>query len=140
VANSAGQGATLSVTINGTNTHWQQGVTQLNFPNVVLNGIPQFTVVSPTQITANITVNTGAPAGEESITATTGGEVATGINVFTVIQTQPELLGGCLRPARFRAGPGTLLSPASSRALTPLPDARPTALRPTLARASLSIR
>jgi hypothetical protein len=92
VGNSAGQGATLSVTINGTNTHWQQGVTQLNFPNVVFNGIPQYTVVSPTQITANITVTTGAPAGEESITATTGGEVATGVNVFTVIQTQPELL------------------------------------------------
>ena len=90
VANNAGQGATLTVTINGTNTNWQQGVTVLTFPNVVINGTP--TVVSPTQITANITVNDSAPAGEESVTATTGGEVATGVNVFTVIQTQPELL------------------------------------------------
>jgi hypothetical protein len=92
VTNNAGQGATLPVTINGTNTNWQQGVTTLNFPNVVFNGTPSFTVVTPTQITANITVNTSAPAGEESVTATTGGEVATGINVFTVNQTQPELL------------------------------------------------
>ena len=80
----------LKVTINGTNTHWQQGVTTLTFPNVVINGTP--TVVSPTQITANITVNTSAPAGEESVTATTLGEVATGVNVFDMIQTQPELL------------------------------------------------
>jgi hypothetical protein len=89
-ANSAGQGATLDVTINGTNTHWQQGVTTLTFPNVLINGTP--VVVSPTQITANITVNNSAPAGEESVTTTTLGEVASGINVFDVIQTQPELL------------------------------------------------
>ncbi|MGB7984257.1 MAG: Ig-like domain-containing protein [Terracidiphilus sp.] len=91
VANSAGQGATLNVTINGINTHWQQGVSVLNFPNVVING--NYTVVTPTQITANITVNDSAPAGEESVTVTTLGEVATGVNVFDVIQTQPELLG-----------------------------------------------
>ena len=90
VANTAGQGATLSVTINGTNTHWQQGVTQLTFPNVLINGTP--TVNSPTSITVNITVNDSAPAGEESITATTLGEVATGVNIFTITQTQPELL------------------------------------------------
>ena len=89
-ANSAGQGATLSVTINGINTNWLQGVTALTFQNVVINGTP--VVNSPTSITANITINDSAPAGEENVTATTGGEVATGINVFTVIQTQPELL------------------------------------------------
>ena len=90
VASSAGQGANLTVTINGTNTHWVQGVTQLTFPNVVINGMP--TVVSPTQITANITVNLSAPAGQETVIATTLGEIATGVNVFDVIQTQPELL------------------------------------------------
>jgi hypothetical protein len=88
--NSLGQGNTATVTINGTNTHWQQGVTTLTFPNVVINGTP--TVVTPSQITANITVNLTAPAGEESVSATTLGEVATGVNVFDVIQTQPELL------------------------------------------------
>jgi hypothetical protein len=90
VVNTAGQATTLSVTINGTNTHWQQGVTTLTFPNVLINGTP--TVNSPTSITVNITVNTSAPAGEENVTATTGGEVATGVNVFTITQTQPELL------------------------------------------------
>jgi hypothetical protein len=88
--NTAGQGQEVVVTINGTNTNWQQGVTTLTFPNVLFNGTP--TVNSPVSITADITVNDSAPAGEESVTATTGGEVATGINVFTVTQTQPELL------------------------------------------------
>ena len=57
---------------------------------MLINGTP--TVNSPTSITVNITVNDSAPAGEESITATTLGEVATGVNIFTITQTQPELL------------------------------------------------
>ncbi len=85
-----GQNATLNVTITGINTNWQQGVTKLNFPNVLVN---TWSVTSPTTITANITVSITAPAGQVSVTTTTLGEVATGINVFNVIQTQPELLG-----------------------------------------------
>jgi hypothetical protein len=85
----AGQGATLDVTIAGTNTNWVQGVTQLNFPNTLVNS---FTVNSPTSISANITVSDYAQAGEVTVTATTLGEVATGVNVFVVYQTQPELL------------------------------------------------
>lgn len=94
-ANNAGQGATLSVTINGTNTNWQQGVTTLAFPYAVINSL---TVNSPTSMTANITIQTTAPAGEVSLTATTLGEVATGINVFTINQTQPELLAAVVTP------------------------------------------
>ena len=84
-----GQNQTLTVTITGINTNWVEGVTQLSFPNVLVNS---WSVTSPTTITANITVNINAPAGELSVTATTQGEVATGINVFNVIQTQPEVL------------------------------------------------
>jgi hypothetical protein len=88
---SGGQGVNLpTVTITGVNTHWQQGVTALSFPNVLVSS---FTVTSPTTIVANITVNTTAGAGFiPTITATTGGEVAAISNGFTVIQTQAELL------------------------------------------------
>jgi len=78
-----------TVQINGINTHWVQGTTTLTFPDVLINS---FVVNSPTSITANITVNATAPAGQYSVTATTGGEIATGVNVFTVSQSQPELL------------------------------------------------
>ncbi|WP_263376654.1 Ig-like domain-containing protein [Granulicella aggregans] len=87
---SGGQGANLTaVQIMGTNTNWQQGVTSLSFPEVLVNS---FTVSSPTLITANITVNQSATPGQVSVTATTGGEVATETNAFTVIQTDAELL------------------------------------------------
>ena len=87
---SGGQGVNLpAVQINGTNTNWIQGTTQLSFPGIIINS---FTVNSPKSITANITVSDSAPAGEVSVTATTLGEIATGINVFTIGQTQPELL------------------------------------------------
>ncbi len=90
IPSSGGQGVNLpAVQINGTNTSWIQGTTQLSFPGIIINS---FTVNSPNSITANITVSDSAPAGEVSVTATTLGEIATGINVFTVGQTQPELL------------------------------------------------
>ena len=86
----ANQGANLpAVQINGINTHWVAGTTQLTFPYVLLNS---FTVNSPTSITANVIVSPYAPAGELSVTATTLGEIANGSNVFTVQQSQPELL------------------------------------------------
>ncbi len=88
--NTGGQGVNLpAVQITGINTHWQQGVTTLTFPGVLINS---FTVNSATSITANITVDTNVTPGQVSVSATTLGEVATGINVFTITQTQPELV------------------------------------------------
>jgi hypothetical protein len=88
--NTGGQGVNLpAVQISGINTHWQQGVTTLAFPGVLVNS---FTVNSATSITANITVDTNVNPGQASVTASTVGEVATGINVFTITQTQPELV------------------------------------------------
>ena len=84
-----GQGVTFSnVVINGINTHWQDGVTTLNFPGVLVNS---FTVTSATSITANITVGLTTIPGQVNVTATTLGEVATEINAFTITQTQAEL-------------------------------------------------
>ncbi|HVU45322.1 MAG TPA: Ig-like domain-containing protein [Terracidiphilus sp.] len=88
--NTGGQGVNLpAVNVTGINTHWQQGITTLAFPGVLVNS---FTVNSATSITANITVNTNANPGQVSVTVTTLGEVATGTNVFTITQTQPQLV------------------------------------------------
>jgi hypothetical protein len=85
----AGQGANLNVAITGINTHWVQGVTQLTFPQVLVNS---FTVTSPTTATANITVSTYATPGLVNVTLTTLGEVASKSNAFEITQTQPEML------------------------------------------------
>ena len=85
----AGQGATLNVAFTGINTNWVQGVTQLTFPQVLVNS---FTVTSPTTATANITVSQYATPGLVNVTFTTMGEVATKTNAFEITQTQPEML------------------------------------------------
>ncbi len=85
----AGQGATLNVAFTGINTNWIQGVTQLTFPEVLVNS---FTVTSPTTATANITVSQYATPGLVNITFTTMGEVASKSNAFEITQTQPEML------------------------------------------------
>ena len=85
-----GQGVNIpALQIMGTNTNWAQGVTTLTFPGVLINS---FVVNSPTLITANVTVSAYAPAGQVSVTTATGGEVAIGVNLFTITQTQPQLL------------------------------------------------
>ena len=85
-----GQGVQLAaVAINGINTHWQQGVTTLTVPGVLINS---FVVNSPTLITANITVNLNVPPGQMTVTTTTAGEVATEVNAFTITQTQAALV------------------------------------------------
>ncbi|HEX3985959.1 MAG TPA: Ig-like domain-containing protein [Acidobacteriaceae bacterium] len=85
----AGQASTLTITITGINTHWQQGSTQLTFPGVQIN---TFTVTSPTTATANITVSQYATPGLVNVTMTTLGEVAGKSNAFEITQTQPEMI------------------------------------------------
>ncbi len=89
VPSTAGQNSTLTVTIAGINTHWQQGTTQLTFPGVQIN---TFTIDSPTTATANITVSQYATPGLVNITMTTLGEVAAKSNAFEITQTQPEMI------------------------------------------------
>ena len=54
--------------------------------------------------------------GQVSVTATTLGEVATGVNVFTITQTQPELL--FVDPASRAAGPDAEQSPSPASTRT----------------------
>lgn len=75
--------------IQGINTHWQQGVTTLNFPGALVNSL---TITSPTTATADVTISTYATVGLVNITMTTLGEVATESNAFSITQTQPQIL------------------------------------------------
>ena len=82
---SAARGATLYVTINGTNTSFEDGVTEASFCNgsngILINSI---TVTSATVATANITIPADATVGACDVTVTTGAEIVTCTGAFTI--------------------------------------------------------
>ncbi len=78
------QGGSGPIAIQGQNTHFQQGVTTLNFgPGITVSNI---NVACPTCLTATLAVDAAAAPGPRTVTATTGGEVASLANGFTVVQ------------------------------------------------------
>jgi hypothetical protein len=80
---SGNQGATsLSVAVVGSDTNFVNATTVCDFgSNITINSC---TVSSATALTANITISSSAALGARSATFTTGGEVATKSNGFTV--------------------------------------------------------
>ena len=76
------RGDTLNVVITGSNTNFVNGVSAANFgSNITVNST---TVTDSTHLTANISINTSAATGARNVTVVTGGETATGTNLFTV--------------------------------------------------------
>ena len=68
--------------VTGTNTNFSQGVTTASFgANIGINSV---TVSSLTSATVNITISGSATLGAQNVVLTTGGEVATLVNGFTV--------------------------------------------------------
>jgi hypothetical protein len=80
-----GQGPFV-VTVIGANTHFQQGATQLSLGNGI--NVGSITVSSPTQLQASIVVTAGAAPGLRTPTVTTGGEVVSLANGFTVTPSE----------------------------------------------------
>jgi hypothetical protein len=78
------QGQTLTaVIINGVNTHFVQGTSVANFgAGITVNTL---TVNSAFKATANITIAANATLGGHTVTMTTGSEVASLTNAFTVV-------------------------------------------------------
>jgi RHS repeat-associated protein len=76
------------VSITGQFTQWAQGTTQVSFGSgITVNSI---TVASVTSLTANVNISTNANPGSYTVTATTGSEVASLSNGFTVT-TSPNV-------------------------------------------------
>lgn len=81
------QGQTLNVAIAGTNTNFTSGVTVPNFgQGVVVN---TFTVTNTFSATANVTVAATATVQLNTVTLTTLGETASGVNAFEIVQAEP---------------------------------------------------
>ncbi|BDC49849.1 hypothetical protein F183_A21650 [Bryobacterales bacterium F-183] len=101
------QGGSETVTVNGTNTNFQQGVTTVNFGSGITVGT--VLVQSPVALTAQIAVAPNAAPGLRSVRATTLGEAASGNNLFTV---------GAGTPILTQASPATLPQGAGPTVVT----------------------
>ena len=88
--NTGQQGQTgESIALTGQFTHWVQGTTVASFgAGITINSL---TVNTATSATANITVQNGASLGARTVSMTTGAEVVTLTNGFTVTAGTPVL-------------------------------------------------
>jgi len=86
---SADQGATLDITVTGTNTNFSSGITAASFGSgITANSV---SVTDSTHAVVNITTAAFATPGQRDVTLTTQGEIATGSGIFTVIQSTPVM-------------------------------------------------
>jgi hypothetical protein len=88
VPNSGQQGQqNLSVNITGQLTHFTQGSTQVSFGAGITVGT--ITVTDATHLIAQITIDPAAAVGARTVTVTTGTEVVSLSNGFTVTAAAP---------------------------------------------------
>ncbi|HLK66747.1 MAG TPA: malectin domain-containing carbohydrate-binding protein [Bryobacteraceae bacterium] len=84
------QGQVLTeVTITGQFTHFGPGST-VTFANPGITA-SNIAMTDATHLTATLTIASGAAIGLSNVTVATGGEVATGVNVFTVTPGTPAI-------------------------------------------------
>jgi len=89
--NSGQQGQqNLSVALAGQYTHWAQGTTTADFGSGIT--VSSLKVNSPTSATAVLNVDPAAATNTRTVTATTGGEIASLDNGFTVTAGTPVLV------------------------------------------------
>ncbi|MEP7339810.1 MAG: IPT/TIG domain-containing protein, partial [Acidobacteriota bacterium] len=124
------QSQTLNATLTGTGTNWVNGQTTASFGGeITVNSV---TVSSATSATANITISSTAALGPRTVTTTTGSEVVSGVDIFTVSAITPPgsssstvstLAGSAGNPgfadgtgatARFRSLAGIAAAPPST--------------------------
>ena len=90
--NSGQQGQqNLSVALTGQYTHWAQGTTTASFGAGIT--VASLTVNSPTSATAIVNIDPAATLGASTVTLTTGTEIATLNNGFTVTAGTPAITG-----------------------------------------------
>ena len=84
------QGQTLPVTLTGLYTHWAQGTTQLSFGASIT--VSNITVSSATSLTAQLAIDGTATVGTRTPTVTTGVEVVSQANIFSVLAAVPIIM------------------------------------------------
>ena len=126
---SGNQGQTLTATLTGTGTNWAQGQTAASFGGEIT--VNSLTVNSATSATAQIAISQTAALAPRTVTMTTGSEVVSAADAFTVNAATPPgaassavttLAGSAGNPgfidgsgasARFRSLAGVAAAPPS---------------------------
>lgn len=92
--------ATLTVSVTGSATHFQQGQTTASFgAGITINSV---TIPSPTRADVNLTIAPNAALGFRTVTMTTGGEIIFMNNAFEVKPPGPEITA--ITPAQGAVG------------------------------------
>jgi hypothetical protein len=104
---SGGQGASsLVLTLTGTNTSFSPS------SRVVFSGqgvtVATASATSPTSLSATINIDTKAAMGTYSVTVTTGNEIATGTDIFTVTASAPPPSSSASGGTKGAGGAGAL--------------------------------
>ena len=86
------QGANCSIAVVGSNTHFQSSTTPVTTASFGANvGINSVVVTDATHATVNISVAANATLGAQTVTLTTGGEVASLVNGFSIVGGTPTI-------------------------------------------------
>jgi hypothetical protein len=88
--NSGLQQSSVALQVTGAGTHWVQGTTLATLNDIYIT-TNRVIVNSPTSAEVDVTLGATAALGLHSLTMSTGGEVVTAINVFTVLPFTPSL-------------------------------------------------
>lgn len=118
--NAAPQGATLTVAVVGSNTHFLQGTTQLwAGPGVSVGGAPPgafgpVTVQDPTHLTATLAIPPTTFLGPRTLLTATPGEWAALVRGFTVLAGTPALAGTSVSTLAGTGTPGLTDGPGNT--------------------------
>ena len=96
---SGAQGTNATVTLTGSGTHWLQAATSVSFGSGI--NVGNISNVTPTSLTANISISPGAALGTYTVTATTNGEIVSLPSAFKVVAADALSLRrlACIGPA-----------------------------------------
>lgn len=97
---SAYQGDTLTIHINGVNTNFSSGASEVSFSSSGI-GIVRTRVQSPTAIDIDVVIDHFAPPGFRDVFVATGGETAAILNAFNVLVSPTEVVETGRIPVRY---------------------------------------
>jgi len=103
------QGSNVAATLTGSNTHWVQGTSVINFTGAAGVAASNVSVSSATLMTASFDIQAGAATGSRNVSVTTGAEITTTMPFTVNPGAQPPTLTS-INPAQCYVGAVTTIA------------------------------